>query len=380
LSPLLVDYVTNCWETLRLIASKLESPRDDVFDLCCEFLSCTQPDILSIIFTIMSYWLTFREMVDKLRNRERSILLRGKLRTAFELETGEGFFILLLSIARVDLASVVATNDIITIVLLLVMPLYGRRIADRGFFAIAAVHTADPEVAGILTKCSLMSEDNAVLMFETALMISSGLSDEDLQVVSNLLGSLLAAGHFKQAKFIYSFAVTLLSHKRSSTCFMYFVALTEKDTENLQLRQQMLDLYQAAAGLKVRVQSDPSCLPVVEYKDALAPVKPVNDFKSFADFPPLLLAGTEFADCPTVKKVRDLVRDMVIQPMSSWFEEIGRAQTVRVDSGPRKRGATVTINGGILAESMREGADVPVERASLRSISDQVASEENLYD
>jgi hypothetical protein len=379
-SPVLVDYVTNCWETLRMIASKLESPSDEVFDLCCEFLSCTQPDILSIIFTIMSYWLTFLEMIEKLRNRERSVLLRGKLRTAFELETGEGFFTLLLSIARADLASVVATNDIITIVLLLVMPLYGRRIQDRGFFAIAAVHANDPEVSGNLTKLSLMSEDDVVLMFETALVFAHGLNDEDLQVVCNLLGSLLSASNFKHGKFIYSFVISLLSNRRLPTCFMYFVALTERDTENEVLRSHMMELFVQANGLKVRVHSDPSCLPVVECKDALAGVKMVVDFQRFDEFPPLLVTGAEFAECQTERAVKDVVKNLVIEPMNSWFLEIGKAQQVHVDSTPKRTWRKVEINGMKLAEEIRgqRTAVAPGETAVLHVICDEKQGEDNI--
>jgi hypothetical protein len=356
-SPVFVEYVTGCWETLRLVIDRLREARDDVFELCCEFLSCGQPEILSTIFTIMSFWLSFPDMIMKIRSRERSVLLRGKLRTPFELQTGEGFFSLLLAIARADLGSVAASNDILAVVLLLTFPIYGKLEADRTFFAIEAITMADPEAAANLTKLSLSAEDDAVLMLETALLIASSMADEDIQVVGNLLGSLLAGSKFEGCKHVYAFIAALLANGRSPTCFMYFIALTERDTEKGGMRGRLLELYNQSGGLKVRVQSDLTALPCIAPRDCLTGGSGTVGFTNVEEFAPLYVSGLEFAECPSVKKIKENVEKLAIEPVHTWFIEIALAQKATVDSGPKHTPPDVRVGGAEIAANLGRLAD-----------------------
>jgi hypothetical protein len=142
----------------------------------------------------------------------------------------------------------------------------------------------------------------------------------------------------------------------------------------------MMELFVQANGLKVRVHSDPSCLPVVEYKDALAGVKMVVDFQRFDEFPPLLVTGAEFAECQTERAVKEVVKNLVIEPMNSWFLEIGKAQQVRVDSAPKRTWRKVEIDGMKLAEEIRgqRTAVAPGETAVLHVICDENQGEDNI--
>jgi hypothetical protein len=380
-SPVFVEYVTGCWETLRVVVDRLREAREDVFELCCEFLSCGQPEILSTIFTVMSFWLSFPEMITKIRSRERAVLLRGKLRTPFELQAGEGFFSLLLAIARADLGSVAASNEVLAVVLLLTFPIYGRGETDRTFFAIGAITIGDPEAAANLTKLSLSGEDDAVLMLETALLIASTMADEDIQVVGNLLGALLAGSGFKQCTHVYAFIAALLANGRSPTCFMYFVALTDRDTEKAGMRGRLLELYGAAGGLKVRVQSDVTALPCIAPRDCLAGVSARVGFAEVEEFAPLYVSGLEFAQCPSVKKVKDIVEKLAIEPVHTWFLEIALAQKATVDPGSKRAPSEVRVGGADIAAKLTRLADAAgigvAEELPLKTIAEGTLEEEN---
>jgi hypothetical protein len=275
-------------------------------------------------------------------------LLRGKLRTPFELQTGEGFFSLLLAIARADLQSVAVSNEILTIVLLLTLQIYGRHVADRTFFAITAITITDSEAAANLTKLSLTSENDSVLMFETAVLIASALVDQDIMIIGNLLGSLIGGSRSKECKHAYLFIINLLANGRCPTCFMYFMTLTASDSENSAVRTRLLEMYNTAGGLKVRVQTD-LALPIIAPRDKCTLIRMIADFARIEEYPPLCVTDEEVAECQSVKKSREEIELMKIEPMHSWDIEIALAQQAVVEIGSNHDLQEVSIDGNVTA-------------------------------
>jgi hypothetical protein len=94
----------------------------------------------------------------------------------------------------------------------------------------------------------------------------------------------------------------------------------------------------------------------------------------------LLVTGAEFAECQTEKAVKDVVKSLVIEPMNSWFLEIGKAQQVHVDSSPKKTWRKLEIEGKKLSEEIRSPrtAVAPGETTALHVIRDEKQGDENL--
>jgi hypothetical protein len=163
---------------------------------------------------------------------------------------------------------------------------------------------------------------------------------------------------------------------------MYFVALTEKDTENIGIRTRLLELYNGAGGLKVPIQSDRAWLPSVSTKECLTGVPQRVDFTRVEDFLPLYVTGDEFASCPSVQSVKEVVKTIAIEPINTWFAELGAAQQTTVDNSGKAAAEPVVVGGpvitGRITRVLQAGGFGGGEAVPLRTISEGNLADENV--
>jgi hypothetical protein len=305
----LLSYVSHCWETARLIGDR----DPELLQLCLESLAFAGPDILSTLFPLVAEFITagsFGEVETKLVSQRMAKPLR--------LARVDGFFSVLIAAARNGIA-VLGTQEALVVVLLLAFGVCGEG-EDSGFFA---KMLQDSEVGATLAWLAETRDD--VVEFETALQIAQGMSDESITVVLNILGALAAAGALRQCKYVYAFAVVLVTSGRCQECFAHFLECAEDDQSFAYRRNsfiEMIDGQKARAAMEAFKEG----FPKVDITKDLVVRDQVRTDGDLTDFPPLFVRDSEFEECETVKMVAKAWEGLLIEPIATWNTEIEMAK------------------------------------------------------
>jgi hypothetical protein len=325
-TPAIVDYVSSCWETLRLVAARVGARTAPLLALTVAFLECTEPEILATVLAVAAWFVQTAPIPAAAADAMRATLCRP-----LRVVAPDGLFALLVAAARTGIP-VLGSEAPLAAVLLLVLPLFGTDITDRTFLATLL---RGSEAASNLRQIADAPADDEVLEFETALHIADAMSDEELAVTANILGALMAASGFKRCLYLYSFVITLMGNARSPQCFTFFVECGEKDQENVFLRNSLLEIFD---GLKCAGApaggAAPIVFPVIECPLLVLRQKEV-DFAEIADWPPLLITDPEFKDCAIVQAIKETVKRIDVAPFTAWAAEFatGRKAVVAPDEG-----------------------------------------------
>jgi hypothetical protein len=314
--PVLVDYISNLWETVRVVIEKLQYDEESALVLSVQFLECNDPEIRATLFAIIAFYFAFPKSI----NAVKMDSLKTVLTRPFAIATGNGLFKLLLAMGRAQFTEPLGKPDVLATILLLTLPLYGESVTDRSFFA---AMLKDHEAAPSLTQVASAKVDDEVLEFETALQIVNTMDDHDVTIVANLLGTLAAANKFARCKYVYSFVITLIGNGRSPECFAYFVQCIADDQENLFLKTGLFEILKPLGDSQSQIQSiQPEVWPDITPLP-LRPPPAIVDFTSIHDLPPLFITDPVFRDATAAREAALQVRGLCVEPIGRWVAEIG---------------------------------------------------------
>jgi hypothetical protein len=180
----------------------------------------------------------------------------------------------------------------------------------------------------------------------------------------------MAANEYKGAKYIYSFVMALVGNGRSPECFLNFVEAADRDTENVFLKSSLMEITQGLKGKKGAAKPKVS-FPALKYE--AASLKGVKvDFGAYASYPPLLIVDDDFETSPTVEAIHAKVQGAVVEPLSSWTEEITNASKVKVNKG--EADGAGAFDGKVVAQALA-GLAAQVPRTQNRPL--QVVADES---
>jgi hypothetical protein len=292
-------------------------------------LNTTDPEILGTIFALLSFLLGFPEIVSLVRSGEGAKKISSKFSSLFEVDPGRSFFHFLLAIARVELTDVIQTHEVIAAVLCLAIPLYGLDWTSRNFFAAIGAKIRDADISLNLSKLSVTDKDDS-LEFEPALLLVNSICDYDLEVVANLIGSLLAANNFK------------------------------RDQENALLKDHLVASFEKRDVQVTPRRAGEGKIPIVALNEKWQIGGNRFNFNEIRDFPPLLFLTADFGESPTALSIKNSIRGIKIEPISDWFAEIARGKAKTVGKVPVNKEA-VSIYGERLAQKLKDALGMPAK-------------------
>ncbi|OHS99139.1 hypothetical protein TRFO_34494 [Tritrichomonas foetus] len=326
---LIVSYIANCFETIRVLAEKNNLHSLALFKLCYEYLLMKDPEIQTVLFNFMAFLINDQKLAQEIRTLDVNII--RDIHYPFDDDSCAAFVKLLLAIAKVGLFELIGSPILTSILILLILPLTTTRGVDLSFFSALSTKFKDFALVNKLTELSLISnmEDEAIT--EGVFYLAKHLKDDELTKIGKILALVLKSSYSNvNSANIYKFVIEYMSSNDCNVnAFARIFAIDRCHPNNEYLMITMKEIFEKNNGVASPSPRSSIVTRVPKCQNFTFPSEfdSSNDFSSISKLPPIYFIDSK--SCSTNQSVLKAISKIRAQPLNDWSELMFRAESTR---------------------------------------------------